>query len=251
MRRPLIAGNWKMNKLPSEATGWLEELLASLGGAAGEAQLLLNVPATHLAPMSRLKSDGPVELGAQDLSAHDQGAYTGEVSGAMLRDAGARYVIVGHSERRAYHHEDDELVAAKLRAAQRNELVPILCVGETERERDAGEAEGVVLRQMEGALAGLELIDANQLVVAYEPVWAIGTGRTATAADAQQMSRTVRGALERLYPQLASGIRVLYGGSMKPANAAELLAQEDIDGGLIGGASLEVDDLLAIYQAAS
>ena len=251
MRRPLIAGNWKMNKLPSQATGWLEELLAALGGSgAGTAELLLNVPATHLAPMAAVLDDGAVSLGGQDLSPHDEGAYTGEISGAMLRDAGASFVIVGHSERRAYHHEDDALVGAKVEAARRHGLVPILCVGETEGQRDAGEAREVVLRQLEGALSGVELDDPEQLVVAYEPVWAIGTGRTATAADAQEMSRTVREALQRRYPQLASGIRVLYGGSMKPGNAAELLAQEDIDGGLIGGASLAVDDLLAIYRAA-
>ena len=241
-----------MNKLPSEATAWLEELLAALGGSHGGsgAELLLNVPATHLAPMAAGLAGSKVELGGQDLSVHDEGAFTGEISGAMLRDAGARFVIVGHSERRAYHSEDDELVGAKVKAARRHGLIPILCVGETEAQRDAGEAENVVVRQLEGALSGVDLGDAAQLVVAYEPVWAIGTGRTATAADAQQMSRTVRGALERLYPELASGMRVLYGGSMKPSNAGELIAQEDIDGGLIGGASLAVDDLVAIYRAA-
>ena len=241
-----------MHKLPSEAVHWLDELLAGLGPSANSLspQLLLNVPATHLSAMAAQLEGAPLELGGQDLSAFDQGAYTGEVSGAMLRDAGAGFVIVGHSERRAYHHEDDALVNAKVIAAQRQGLVPILCVGESEQQRDGGEAEAVVLRQLTGALEGVELARAEELVVAYEPVWAIGTGRTATAADAQQMSRTVRGALTRLYPSQADGIRVLYGGSMKPSNAAELLAQEDIDGGLIGGASLEVDDLLSIYRAA-
>lgn len=245
-----------MNKLPGEATRWLQELRAGLGSidssdSNARPQLLLCVPATHLIPMANGLAGVPVELGGQDLSAFDEGAYTGEISGAMLRDAGARFVIVGHSERRAYHHEDDQLVGAKVRAARRHGLVPILCVGETERQRDAGEAEEVVLRQLAGALAELDLTDPNELVIAYEPVWAIGTGRTATADDAQQMSRTVRTALETHFSELAGAIRVLYGGSMKPANAAELLAQEDIDGGLIGGASLAVDDLLAIFRAAS
>jgi triosephosphate isomerase len=248
MRRPLIAANWKMHKLPSEAPGWLAELLATLPGS-DRAEVLLNVPATHLAVMAG-GLEGRVALGGQDLSAHDQGAYTGEVSGAMLRDAGASHVIVGHSERRAYHGETDELVGAKVRAARRHGLVPILCVGETETERDAGEAERVVLRQLTRALDGLELNDSAELVVAYEPVWAIGTGRTATAEDAQQMCATVRRALEKAFPQLAQGIRVLYGGSMKPANAAELLTRPDIDGGLIGGASLDVADLAAIVRAA-
>jgi triosephosphate isomerase len=248
MRRPLIAANWKMHKLPSEAAGWLAELLAALP-RGDRAEVLLNVPATHLAPMAG-GLDGRVALGGQDLSAHDQGAYTGEISGAMLRDAGATYVIVGHSERRAFHKETDDLVNAKVLAARRNRLVPILCVGETEDERDAGAAESVVLRQLEGALRGIGLSDAGELVVAYEPVWAIGTGRTATADDAQQMCATVRKALEATFPPHAQGIRVLYGGSMRPANAAELLAQPDVDGGLIGGASLEVADLAAIARAA-
>ncbi|MEX2542289.1 MAG: triose-phosphate isomerase [Trueperaceae bacterium] len=249
MRRPLIAGNWKMYKLPSEAGDWLTELLASLP-RNGRAEVLINVPATHLAAMVRALGDGPVALGGQDLSAHDEGAYTGEISGAMLRDAGASFVIVGHSERRAYHREGDELVNVKLLAARRHGLVPILCVGETEAQRDAGDAEAVVLRQLERGLAGLELSEGTGLVVAYEPVWAIGTGRTATAEDAQQMSATVRNALEGLLPRHADEVRILYGGSMKPANAGELLAQPDIDGGLIGGASLDVTDLVTIVRAA-
>lgn len=249
MRRPLIAGNWKMHKTASESASWLADLLAALPRSSG-AEVLLNVPATHLGTMKAVLDDDTVVLGGQDLSPHDQGAYTGEVSGAMLRDVGARYVIVGHSERRAYHQEDDDLVNAKARAARRHDLVPIVCVGETEAQRDAGDAETVVLRQLEKGLSGLELSAPGELVVAYEPVWAIGTGRTASAADAQAMSATVRKALERLVPQQAAGIRILYGGSMKPGNAAELLAQPDIDGGLIGGASLDVSDLVAIVRAA-
>src|SRR5690606_5959091 len=157
----------------------------------------------------------------------------------------------GHSERRAYHHEDDALVHGKLLAALGAGLVPILCVGERQDERDAGRADEVVLRQLTGALDGIELQDPSALVVAYEPVWAIGTGRTATADDAQQMSATIRAALAQRYPGMANGIRILYGGSMKPNNAAELLAKPDVNGGLIGGASLDLDDYLAIAEAAA
>lgn len=251
MRRPLIAGNWKMNKLPSEAITWLAEFESRLADSQPfNADVLLNVPATHLSPLSTRSTSADVLLGGQDLSEHDQGAFTGEISGAMLRDAGATFVIVGHSERRAYHREDDALVNAKVLAARRHALTPILCVGESEEQRDAGRAEGVVLSQLERALEDISLNSGAELVVAYEPVWAIGTGRTATADDAQQMSSAIRSALERLYPSQGQAIRILYGGSMKPSNAKELLTQADIDGGLIGGASLEIGDLLAILQAA-
>ncbi len=240
-----------MHKLPSEATAWLGELLTRLDGVAHDhCDLLLNVPYTHLAPMAALARGSAVSLGAQDLSPHDQGAYTGEVSGAMLEDAGARYVIVGHSERRAYHAEDDALVNAKLGRALAAGLVPILCVGEKEDERLAGEAERVVLRQLEADLTGLEPPSADALVVAYEPVWAIGTGRTATADDAQEMGATIRRALAGRFGADAERMRILYGGSMKPANAAELLAREDVDGGLIGGASLDLAQLLDIVGSA-
>ncbi len=240
-----------MYKLPSEATAWLRRLLDRLEGTTHDhCDLLLNVPFTHLAPMAQLARGTSVLLGAQDASAHTEGAYTGEVSAAMAADAGARFVIVGHSERRAYHAEDDALVNAKVRAVRAAGLVPILCVGEREEEREAGSAERVVLAQLAADLGGVELADESELVVAYEPVWAIGTGRTATAADAQAMGAVVRSALRERYPALADGVRLLYGGSMKPANAAELLAKPDVNGGLIGGASLDVDPLLAIVEAA-
>ncbi|HKI58371.1 MAG TPA: triose-phosphate isomerase [Trueperaceae bacterium] len=251
LRRPLIAGNWKMHKLPSEATAWLRELLTRLESAPHDhCDLLLNVPFTHLAPMAELARGTAVALGAQDLSAFDEGAYTGEVSAAMLRDAGARYVIVGHSERRAYHGEDDALVNAKLARALHQGLVPILCVGEKEDERLAGDAEAVVLRQLNADLDGLELDSPDALVVAYEPIWAIGTGRTATADDAQAMGATIRRALIQRFGGEAGRARVLYGGSMKADNAAELLAREDVDGGLIGGASLDAATLLDIVGSA-
>ena len=240
-----------MHKLPSEATAWLRELLSRLSSNPHRhCDLLLNVPFTHLAPMASLARGSAVALGAQDLSAHDEGAYTGEVSAAMLRDAGARYTIVGHSERRAYHGEDDAVVHAKLARALAGGLVPILCVGEKEAERLAGQAENVVLRQLAADLEGLEPASADALVIAYEPVWAIGTGRTATADDAQQMGAAIRRALAERFGDVAVSMRVLYGGSMNPGNAGELLAREDVDGGLVGGASLDVEQLLAIVESA-
>ncbi len=251
-RTPLIAGNWKMHRLPSEANAWLGALLERLRASPVEhAELALLVPFTHLPGMARLAFGEGLALGAQDLSQHREGAYTGEVSGPMLKDAGAVYAIVGHSERRAYHREDDQLVGAKLRAAASAGLTPILCVGESRQQRESGEAEGVVLSQLTTALAGFEPAGNGALVIAYEPVWAIGTGLNATPADAQAMCAAIRGRLRQLYPALADGVRVLYGGSMKPANAAELLVLPDVDGGLIGGASLEIDDYLAIAAAAS
>jgi triosephosphate isomerase (TIM) len=249
-RRPLIAGNWKMHKLPSEASAWLGAFLGRLDDVAHDhCELLLNVPYTHLAPMVAVARGSAVAIGAQDVSAHAEGAFTGEVSAGMLRDVGARYVIVGHSERRAYHDEDDALVNAKLTRALDEGLVPILCVGEKEDERLAGDAETVVLRQLAADLEGVALGSPDALVIAYEPVWAIGTGRTATADDAQQMGATVRTALVSRFGDEAGAVRVLYGGSMKPDNAAELLARPDVDGGLIGGASLDADQLLAIVAA--
>ncbi len=252
MRPPLIAGNWKMHTTPSEALAWFGRFVPALAETphAG-VEVLVHVPATHVAALAARVQGGDLRVGGQDLSAHDQGAYTGEVSGAMLRDAGATHVIVGHSERRALHHEDDATVAAKAAAARRHGLVPIVCVGETESERDDGQAEAVVLRQLRAGLAELAPTDPHELAIAYEPVWAIGTGRTATAGDAQAMAAAIRAELRDLLPTLADGVRILYGGSMKPANAAELLAQDDVDGGLIGGASLNEHDLLAIVRAAA
>lgn len=249
--RPLIAGNWKMNKLPSEATTWLSAFLEGLERVPHDhCDILLNVPATHLAPMAALAHGTDVALGAQDLSAHSEGAYTGDVSGAMLRDAGARFVIVGHSERRAYHAEDDATVHAKLVRAMADGLVPILCVGEREDERLAGRARDVVLSQLRADLAGIAVAGAEALVVAYEPVWAIGTGRTATADDAQEMGAAIREELVARYGDTGAAVRILYGGSMKPTNAAELMARADVNGGLIGGASLDTDQLLAIVEGA-
>jgi triosephosphate isomerase len=249
---PLIAGNWKMNLLPSEAVRWVSSFIEQLEQVPhAHAEILLNVPFTHLLPLADIAEGTPVRLGAQDLSPHPAGAYTGEVSAAMLRDAGSRFVIVGHSERRAYHAEDDTLVNAKVSAAHTEGLTPILCVGESESQRDAGEALTVVLKQLEADLSGLSLSSPSELVIAYEPIWAIGTGKTASADDAQEMCASIRTSLRRLYPSLADDLRVLYGGSMNPGNAGELLLKPDINGGLIGGASLKIDSLLAIIESAA
>lgn len=251
MRTPLIAGNWKMHTTPSQAADWMRSLLAELEGVdVSHVELVLNVPATHLAVLAPIVAGSPVALGAQDVSAHAEGAYTGELSGTMLVDAGASYAIVGHSERRQYHQETDALLHEKVRACHAVGLTPILCVGEVESEREAGAHEATVLRQLTGALDGVDLARSADLVVAYEPVWAIGTGKTATADDAQAMGAVIRSFLKGRYGPLADGIRILYGGSMKPGNAAELLAKADVDGGLIGGASLERGQYLAIATAA-
>jgi len=251
-RRALIAGNWKMHLLPSEASAWLSSLLERLRAeSVAHAELALLVPFTHLPGMARLAYGEQVALGGQDVSRHSEGAYTGEVSAAMLKDVGAKFVLAGHSERRAYHFEDDELVGAKAQAALAAGLVPIVCVGESREQREAGNAESVVIGQLEAALAGLEPADASELVIAYEPVWAIGTGLVATPEDAQAMSAAIRESLRGRYPGFGSEVRVLCGGSMRPANAAELLALPDVDGGLIGGASLKLDDYLAIAAAAA
>ncbi|MCJ0762537.1 triose-phosphate isomerase [Variovorax terrae] len=246
MKKKLIAGNWKMNGGLAANEALLQALLAGVGTPA--CGVAVCVPAPYLAQVQALCAASPIELGAQDLSMHAQGAYTGEVSAAMLRDFGVRYCLAGHSERRQYHGETDGLVADKAKAALAAGITPIVCVGETLAEREAGQTEEVVKRQLAA------VIHANghcisEIVVAYEPVWAIGTGRTATPEQAQQVHALLRAQLKLASTQ-ADRIQILYGGSMNAANAAQLLAQPDIDGGLIGGASLKAPDFLTIIAAA-
>jgi triosephosphate isomerase len=248
--KQLIAGNWKMNKRPSEVAEWIAQLKGKLGTPTVTPEVVICAPFTHLAALQQACADSPIQWGAQDVSPFEDGAYTGDISAEMLRDLGCSYVIVGHSERRAYHHENDALINHKVTQALRYGLRPIVCVGESETQRDAGEAEAVVLKQLRAALQGVRFDDAAALVIAYEPIWAIGTGKTATADDAQAMSATIRSALSNLYPEHAQHLRILYGGSMKPDNAAQLLNKPDINGGLIGGASLKVDDFVTLIQAA-
>jgi len=244
-RRPLVVGNWKMN---GSAAG-NEALLGALKAAVyGNVEVSVCVPALYLRDVSNALHGSAVRWGAQDCSSHDAGAFTGEISAAMLAEFGCCHVIVGHSERRAMHGESDRLVAEKAAAALRHGLVPIVCVGETLAERESGHTEAVVGRQLGAAIELLgKRIDG--VVVAYEPVWAIGTGKTASPAEAQSVHAFLRTTLERA--GAASGsLRILYGGSVKADNAALLFAQPDIDGGLIGGASLKAGEFIAICSAA-
>lgn len=250
MRRPLVAGNWKMNGDKAGSTALLEGILAGMGDVKN-AEVAVCPPFILLPLAAEKLSGSAVAVGGQNLSVHDSGAYTGEISGPMLIDAGCHYVIVGHSERRSYYGENDALVAEKFSAARRNGLVPILCVGETLEEREAGDTEEVVARQLD-VVIGIDGIAAfSDAVIAYEPVWAIGTGKTATPDQAQDVHRFIRERLASHDATVAEQCRILYGGSMKPDNAVELIAQPDIDGGLIGGASLKAADFLAICTAAN
>jgi triosephosphate isomerase len=242
--RPLVAGNWKMNGLRAS----LEEIAAMRrgvdAGAAGAAEIAICPPATLLSDAARLLEGGALRLGAQDCHAAASGAHTGDISAPMLRDAGAVYVIVGHSERRAGHQENDATVRLKAEAAHGAGLSAILCVGETRAEREAGRAIEVVCRQLRGSLP--PAATPSDLVIAYEPVWAIGTGLTPTAADVAQMHGALRALLGEIYGDAGRRMRILYGGSVKPANAREILGLPNVDGALVGGASLKAADFLAI-----
>lgn len=249
MRRKLIAANWKMNKSIGEAEAFATELAGSLG-AYGHCDLLVCPPFFAVPAVARVLAGTGVAVGAQDLYWEPSGAFTGEVSAAMVADAGASFVLVGHSERRHVMGEDNAAVARKLRAALDGELTPILCVGEVIEEREAGTQERVVAEQLETALGALGGGEAARVVIAYEPVWAIGTGKTATPGDADAMHGFIRARLHERFGEVADSIRIQYGGSVKPDNAADLLAREDIDGALIGGASLQVASFLGIAAGA-
>ena len=247
MRRQLVAGNWKMHGSREMASALVAEVAASLPGGADVAVL---PPFPYVAALVERHAGSKLAFGAQDLSEHAQGAFTGEVSGGMLKDIGCTYVLTGHSERRQYHAESDALVAKKFVAAQAAGLLPILCVGETLAERDGDSTEAVIARQLDAVVALAGIGAFARAVVAYEPVWAIGTGRTASPEQAQAVHAFIRDKLALLDGTIAGSLRILYGGSMKPSNAAELLGQRDVDGGLIGGASLVAADFLAICRAA-
>ncbi|ARS52134.1 triose-phosphate isomerase [Kushneria konosiri] len=248
MRKPLIAGNWKMN-------GSLA-LLDSMNQTLSSARISSSVDVAIIPPFTLLMQAGKVlegsgiGLGAQTLHPESSGAYTGEVSASLLKECGVSHVLVGHSERRTLFNEDDQAVLVRVKAALDAGLVPILCVGETLEEREADQVETVVLGQVRTVMDALSQEQCSRLVIAYEPVWAIGTGRTATPEQAQQVHAMIRAWLSDKEPALGEGMRLLYGGSMKADNAADLLSQPDIDGGLIGGASLKPDDFIAICHAA-
>jgi triosephosphate isomerase len=246
MRKKLVVGNWKMHG--SRAGN--AQLLAGLKEAGPwNADVAVCVPFLYIAETALALTGTTITYGAQDCSAHEQGAYTGEVSAAMLHDVGCRYVIVGHSERRAYHAESDQLIADKAKAALAHGVTPIVCVGETRAEREAGQTEAVVKRQLAAVIHTLGHC-CGEMVVAYEPVWAIGTGLTASPEQAQAVHAVLRAQLQAATDR-ASAMRILYGGSVKADNAAQLFGQPDIDGGLIGGASLKVTDFAAICLAAA
>jgi len=248
-RTPLIAGNWKMNGSLDGSEALVRALASGIVG--GSAEMLVCPPFVYIDRARDWIGDAPVALGAQNLAAvTGTGAYTGEVSGAMLREFGCSYVIVGHSERRALYGERDAVVVEKFRAAQAAGLVPILCVGENLAQREAGETDAVVAAQVSAVIEALGIGVFASAVVAYEPIWAIGTGKTATPDQAQAVHAMIRGLLAGHDAIIAGSLRILYGGSVKGSNAGDLLCQEDIDGGLVGGASLDAADFLAIYKAA-
>lgn len=251
-RKPLMAGNWKMNLNHFEAIALVQKLAYALNDADFEAvDVAVIPPFTDIRSVQTLVEGDryDIQYGAQDISVHDSGAYTGEISGAMLAKLGCTYVLAGHSERRQYHAEDDSVVNAKARAALRNEITPIVCVGEGLEVRQAGQAVPYVLEQTRASLAGFSAEEIANLVIAYEPVWAIGTGEVATPDDAQEVCGAIRTAVgEDWGPAAADGVRVLYGGSVKANNVAAIMSRPDIDGALVGGASLDPDDFVGIVR---
>ncbi len=250
-RRTLIAGNWKMYKTPSESREMVQELVALIGEAP-EVEVLVCPPFTGLVAVGEVVSGTPLQLGAQNVHWEDQGAFTGEISAGMLLECGCRYVIIGHSERRQYFEESDETINRKLRQVVGTELLPIFCVGESLEQREAGKVQEVIVGQLEQGLAGLSEAQLSSLVLAYEPVWAIGTGQTATPEIAEQVHASIRDWLANHYSgELSDRLRILYGGSVKPENTAELMTQENLDGALVGGASLEAQSFARIVSEAA
>ncbi|MGQ9556682.1 MAG: triose-phosphate isomerase [Desulfurispora sp.] len=251
MRRPLIAGNWKMHNTAARTRELLGALQHELSGYSGPAEVAVCPPFTSLAAAAESVQNTSLVLGAQNMHYEEKGAYTGEISPLMLAELGCRYVILGHSERRQYFAEDDALINRKVRAALQYGLVPILCVGELLEQRQARVTEAVIRIQLAGGLAGLTPQQVAGLVIAYEPVWAIGTGKTASPADAQQVNAYIRQVVGEFFGGAAAqAVRILYGGSVNAGNAAELLGQADVDGALVGGASLDAAGFAAIVRAA-
>jgi triosephosphate isomerase (TIM) len=249
-RRLIIAGNWKMNKTVAEALDLVGDLKIELAKVT-EVDIVVCPPFTALGAVAKVLPDSNIGLGAQTMSEHNAGAYTGEIAAEMLKEFAVRYVILGHSERRQYQKESDELIAKKAQAAHGASLQPIVCVGETLAEREAGRMEKVLETQVRGSLAGLSKEQMVETVIAYEPVWAIGTGKTATSAQAQEAHAFIRGLLVKLFDEkVARRVRIQYGGSVKPANSHELMSQADVDGALVGGASLEAQSFIDIVKNA-
>jgi len=251
-RKPLVAGNWKMHNNHFQAIALTQKLAFSLTGKDFDAvDVAVLPPFTALRSVQTLIEGDKLRLqhGAQDISPHDEGAYTGDVSGSMLAKLGCHYVLAGHSERRKYHGEDNALVNAKVKAALRSAITPVLCIGEPLEVRQAGDHIAYTLAQLDGGLAGLKDEQVDGMVVAYEPVWAIGTGEVATPEDAQEVCAAIRGRVSAVHGDgVAAGARILYGGSVKPDNMAAIMAQPDIDGGLVGGASLDAGEFVRICR---
>jgi triosephosphate isomerase len=250
MRRSVIAGNWKMHKDLVESAELIKGLIAQISSLKPNVTVVICPPFTSLAIASNLLKGSFLKLGAQNMSEHDEGAYTGEVSWKMLKSAGCEYVILGHSERRQYFGESNELINSKAKMALGRDMVPIICVGETLDQREQGVTEQIITTQIRGVMSGLSSSDVGRTIVAYEPVWAIGTGRNATPVQAQDVHQLIRKLIARQYSwAVAEGVVIQYGGSVKPDNAADLLAQSDIDGALVGGASLKADSFASIVRA--
>jgi triosephosphate isomerase (TIM) len=249
-RTKFVCGNWKMHKTVAESVALVKELAAGLGSAAGQVQVAVAPPFTAIYPVAQALAGTAIEVSGQDVYWEVQGAFTGEVAAPMLAEAGARHGIVGHSERRQFFGETDETVRKKTVALLKAGLAPIVCVGELLAEREAGKTIEVVDRQVRQGLAGLTAAELGKITVAYEPVWAIGTGKTASTAQAQEVHAAIRKILRELGGAVADSMRIQYGGSVKPDNAKELLSQPDVDGALVGGAALKAPDFLAIVRGA-
>ncbi|MDN3439302.1 triose-phosphate isomerase [Planococcus sp. APC 3900] len=251
MRKPIIAGNWKMYKTAGEAKQFIEEV-NGLVPDSDKVDAVICAPALFLSQLVISSQDSALQIGAQTMSEEDEGAFTGEISPVQLTDIGVKYVIIGHSERRQYFNETDESANKKVKAAFNHGLIPILCVGETLEQRENGETGSVVEAQVEKGIAGLTEEQISRLVIAYEPIWAIGTGKTATAEDANEVCGIVRKKVAALYnEEAAEELRIQYGGSVKPANIVELMGMEHIDGALVGGASLETESFVKLLEAGS
>lgn len=250
MRKNIVAGNWKMNKNLQEGVALATELKNVLAGQTPKCEVIIGTPFIHLASVAELLKGSVIKVSAENCADKESGAYTGEVSAAMVKSTGAEYCILGHSERRAYYHEDFAILKEKVQLALANELKPIFCIGEVKEEREAEKQNDVVKAQLEGSVFSLSAADFSKIVLAYEPVWAIGTGLTATSDQAQEIHAYIRGLIAAKYgKEIAENTTILYGGSCNAKNAAELFAKPDVDGGLIGGASLKAPDFKAIIDA--
>ncbi|HEY9186988.1 MAG TPA: triose-phosphate isomerase [Ignavibacteria bacterium] len=250
MRKKVIAGNWKMYKDVNESIEFVKELVLKQNNIPDNVDVIICTPFTSLYAVSQIVKDSKIMLGAQNMFYEDQGAYTGEISPLMLKSTGCKYVILGHSERRTYFGETDDIVNKKVKKAIEKDLTPIMCIGETLQERESGITNQIVEKQVRGGLNGLSPEEISKIIIAYEPVWAIGTGKTATPAQAQDVHKFIRDLISKISnDKIASNLIIQYGGSMKPENAKELLSQPDIDGGLIGGACLKVDSFYGIITA--